>query len=336
MTVSVIVPNYNGLTILRKCLYSLLEHNRKPEQIVVVDNNSTDGSQEVIKREFPQITLVALKSNTGFTGANNAGMNASDGDLLVLLNNDCIVETDWLNNLYMRMDNPSIAAVTSSMRNINDVNTMDSAGGQINWMGFSRDIGKGEPASRFSESMPIPFPCGGAVMIRRSALPSQSRLFWNELFIYQEDLDLGFELQRTGWEIVYEPSAVVRHMHSATMSKTSYFKETLCVRNRILVLRKHLDPDTFRSATPIIKRWQNLWLLASLVKGRVTLAKAILRGTSDGFSMPVEHFKAPIPAKDVFVRFALPVTANGGVKRKMGQRMEQLIRQEQSIGAPLA
>ncbi len=66
--------------------------------------------------------------------------------------------------------------------NIDNVNIMDSAGGEIDWMGFSRDIGKGEAASRYSEQMDIPFPCGGAVMIRRDALPDPSRLFWEDLF----------------------------------------------------------------------------------------------------------------------------------------------------------
>ncbi len=104
-----------------------------------------------------------------------------------------------------RMEDPSIAAVTSSMRNISNIDIMDSAGGEIDWMGFSRDIGKGEPAERYADSLDLPFPCGGAVMIRRSALPDPSRLFWKDLFIYQEDLDLGFELLRTGWRVVYEP-----------------------------------------------------------------------------------------------------------------------------------
>ncbi len=328
--VSVIVPNYNGFSILRNCLFSLLEHDRKPDQIVVVDNGSSDGSPDMIRREFPSITLVALDTNTGFTGANNTGIKASSGDMLVLLNNDCIVEPHWLDNLLRRMDDPSVAAVTSSMRNISDVNIMDSAGGQIDWMGFASDRGKGESASLHSKPTSIPFPCGGAVIVRRSALPSPDRLFWNELFIYQEDLDLGYELIRTGWKIVYEPEAVVRHMHSATMSKVSYFKERLCVRNRLLIMRKHFDQRTLSEITPIVKKWQNFWIVKSIARGRFAQAKAVLKGTSQGLSMPVKQFKAPLALNDIFVDFAEKSTTTSGIKKRMYEEMESVIRKYSS------
>jgi len=332
MTISIIVPNYNGITILRKCLVSLLEHDRKPDQIVVVDNGSSDGSPNIIRSEFPEVTLIALDTNTGFTGANNAGLKAATGDMLVLLNNDCIVEQNWLSNLLRRMEDPEVAAVTSSMRNINDVNIMDSAGGEIDWMAFSKDIGKGEAASHFTKSMDLPFPCGGAVMIRRSALPNPERLFWDALFIYQEDLDLGFELIRTGWRVVYEPEAVVRHMHSATTGKGSFFKEYRCIRNRLLVMRKHFSRETFSKLTPVIRKWQLLWVLASIARGRFTLAKAILKGTEDGLKMPVEYFKASIPINEVFIRYALNNRSTSSIKNKMYRQMEEIIKG--SIGEP--
>lgn len=327
MKISVIVPNFNGISILRDCLVSLSAHHMKPDQIVVVDNGSTDGSQDAIRREFPSVTLVALKENTGFTGANNAGIKSAEGDLIVLLNNDCIVEQNWLINLYKRMEDSDVAAVTSSMRNINDVNIIDSAGGQFDWMGFSRDVGKGEQASLHDQPKEIPFPCGGAVMIRRSALPSADKLFWNELFIYQEDFDLGFELWRTGWKIVYEPTAVVRHMHSATMSKFNYFKEQLCVRNRLLVLRKHFDEDTFTEIAPILRKWQYLWILRSLAGGRVSQAKAVMRGSLAGFRMPVRKFAAPVSVNEVFINFACRSTADSAIKQRMFTQMESIIRE---------
>ncbi len=326
MKVSVIVPNYNGFAILEKCLESLLSHDPRPDQIVVVDNGSSDGSQEKIAGSFPSVDLVCLERNTGFTGANNAGLRASRGDLLVLLNNDCIVESDWLEGLLGRMEDPGVAAVTSSMRNIADRSIMDSAGGEIDWMGFSRDIGKGEPASGFDEIRDLPFPCGGAVMVRRRALPDSSRIFWPELFIYQEDLDLGFELLRTGWRVVYEPSAVVRHMHSATMGRGSFRKEYHCTRNRFLVLRKHFRPEVFRRLLPVMLHWQTLWFLASAVRGRFVMARALLRGTRDGLRLPVSGFEAGMSLSEVFARHATGYDDTSPVKRGMYARAERIIR----------
>jgi len=326
MKISVIIPNFNGIDILRNCLHSLVRHDRTPEQIIVVDNGSSDGSADAVRNEFPKVDLVLLKSNTGFTGANNAGLHASDGDLLVLLNNDCVVEPGWLENLYMRMEESSIAAVTSSMRNISDVGTMDSAGGEIDWMGFSRDIGKGEPAAFHGKSQYLPFPCGGAVMIRRSALSNPSRLFWDELFLYQEDLDLGLELLRTGWKIVYEPKAIVRHMHSATTGMSSHFKEYMCIRNRLLVLRKHFDTGTFTQLLPILKTWQTLWAASSLVKGRLSLTKAIIRGTADGLATDAPSFNSEFSVNRIFTEYAKKSDHFGNTKKKLYQKAEMIIR----------
>jgi len=325
MSISIIVPNYNGIGLLANCLCSLRDHDRKPDQIIVVDNGSSDGSPDILRRDFPFVDLVSLETNTGFTGANNAGLQAANGDLIVLLNNDCVVEKGWLSNLEKRMEDCSVAAATSSMRNITDLGIMDSAGGEIDWMGFSRDIGKGLPASSFRHSMELPFPCGGAVMVRRSALPDPSILFWNELFIYQEDLDLGFELLRSGWKVVYEPNAVVRHMHSATTGRGSFFKEHLCIRNRLLVLRKHFDGEAFKKLNPVVRKWQNLWLLASIIRGRLTLAKSILIGTRDGLTLPVTPFISEMPVNDVFISHAKDYDASSKVKKNMYGQMKKLI-----------
>lgn len=325
MSVSIIIPNYNGIGFLRDCITSLLNHDRVPEQIIVVDNGSSDGSVGIVRDEFPKITLVALEHNTGFTGANNAGLKAATGDFLVLLNNDCIVEDGWLTALLEHMEDPSVAAVTSSMRNINNIDVMDSAGGEIDWMGFSRDIGKGEAASEYTASMEIPFPSGGAVMIRRRALPDSSKLFWNRLFLYQEDLDLGFELRRSGWKVVYAPLAIVRHVHSATAVSGSFIKEYSCIRNRILVLRKHFDAETFRELCPYIKSWHYLWFLLSILRGRFTLAKSILKGTRDGFKIPVEIFYASIPVNEIFNRFATCYDSADPVKKYLYKKVKGII-----------
>lgn len=326
MKVSVIIPNYNGFHILEKCLESLLSHDPGPDQIVVVDNGSSDGSREKTARKYPSVDLVPLEKNTGFTGANNAGLRASEGDLLVLLNNDCIVESGWLTGLLGRMEEPDIAAVTCSMRNISDRNIMDSAGGKIDWMGFSRDIGKGEPASDFLEPRDLPFPCGGAAMVRRRALPDPHRIFWPELFLYQEDMDLGFELLRTGWRVVFEPSAVVRHMHSATSGHGTLRKEYHCARNRFLVMRKHFRPEVFRRLLPVMLNWQALWFFSSVARGRFVMARAVLDGARDGLRLPVRGFEAEIPLSDIFIRYATDYDDASGVKRRMYARAERIIR----------
>ncbi|HOP25799.1 MAG TPA: glycosyltransferase family 2 protein [Candidatus Sabulitectum sp.] len=326
MKTSVIIPHYNGIAILGDCLDSLLAHDRRPDEIIVVDNASTDQSVEMLKARYPQVRLLALLKNTGFTGANNAGISIASGDMIVLLNNDCIVERGWLSALLQRMEDQSIAAVSSSMRNINSLEIMDSAGGELDWMGFSRDVGRGEPFMCHSSAKDLPFPCGGAVIVRRSALPSPDKLFWDDLFIYYEDLDLGFELNRTGWRVVYEPDAVVRHVHSATAGSYSFLKEYSCTRNRLLVLKKHLNRKTFRELTPLILSWHLLWISTSLARGRHSYARAILKGTSDALKKDVAPFEAPIPLECLFMRFAKDAAQQGRAKRLLYGRARHTIR----------
>lgn len=123
-------------------------------------------------------------------------------------------------------------------------------------------------------------------------------------------------------------------MHSATTGRGSFFKEHLCIRNRILVLRKHLDRKTFTELAPVIRKWQNLWFIASVFRGRFTLAKAILKGTKDGFAMPVETFTAAIPAENVFTRFAVQ-NKTGHTKQTLYKKAEIIIRRGgQVIAAP--
>ena len=325
MTVSIIIPHFNGTDILSNCLDSLLSHDRKPEEIIVVDNGSTDDSVDMLKLHYPEVKLLTLTKNTGFTGANNAGLKEASGDMIVLLNNDCIVEKGWLNSLLHRMEDDSIGAVTSSMRNIDNKDIIDSAGGELDWMGFFRDVGRGDPIELHSTLTDIPFPCGGAVMIRRSALPSPTALFWEDLFIYYEDLDLGFELNRTGWRIVYEPKAVVRHVHSATALQFNYLKEYSCTRNRILVLKKHMNGKVFQELTPLILSWQLFWVGTCLLRGRISDAKAIICGTSDAFKKNVEHFQAPISLEIILRKFAKPCRFRNPVKKMLYRKAEKII-----------
>ena len=331
LAISVIVPNYNGIDIIPKCLSSLSSMSLKPDETVVVDNGSTDGSQELVRRDFPNVILVELPENTGFTGANNTGLKASSGDFIVLLNNDCIAEKNWLLNLRKRMNDPSIGAVASSMRNMRDPEIMDSAGGSMDWMGFTADSGRGDPAELHCDPVSLPFACGGAVMLRREALPDPGQIFWNELFIYQEDVDLGIELNRTGWRVIYEPDAVVRHEHSATMRRVNYYKEHLLTRNRLLVMRKHFGEDGFKLIAPHIKRWQHAWIAVSILRGRFPLAKALFTGTAAGLRNPVKTFTAKLSVFDVYNRFAVSAEENHPLKRSITRRVRNIIRHNSSF-----
>jgi len=291
--------------MIRRCLDSIVSQDPPPDRVIVVDNGSEDGSDGLVEEHFPEAVLMRQGENTGFAAGNNAGLRKAGGDLVVLVNNDCVAEAGWLASLTRTMSDGTAGAVTSSMRNIADLSLMDSAGGAVDWLGFSWDMGKGRPASDFPVRAEVAFPCGGAVMVRRSALPDPDRLFDDTLFIYQEDVELGLQLNRLGRKVVYDPGAVIRHVHSATTVRGSYFKEFLCNRNRFLILRRQFHPEVFARMRPALLGWQVLWMAASLARGRFTLYRALRNGTRDGMRMPVGWQDIGRPVEDVFREFAV-------------------------------
>lgn len=304
MTSTVIVLNYNGAHFLPDCLDSL--HGNVPPDcsVMVVDNGSTDGSLSLLETRYPWVGVLALGKNLGFGGGNNAGVEASDSDIIVLLNNDTRVSPDWLGNLLKPFSDPGVGAVTSSMRRFGEIGIIDSAGGGLDALAFSRDRGRGEPAQKWDTPDEVLFPCGGAMAVRRSALEEPGRVFWTDLFIYSEDMDLGISLWRRGYRVLYSPDAVVEHHFSGTMVKAMPKKERLCNRNRILVLRRHLSGRAMRRAFACLLVWQLIWLSSLLLRGRFQIFRAVLGGTLAGLRDPIPAYTAfPVPGDAILLRF---------------------------------
>ncbi len=314
MTSTVIVLNCNGRHFLPDCLNSLEGNCPEGCEVLVVDNGSADGSLELLSSRYPWVRVLPMGSNVGFAAGNNAGVRASDSDVVVFLNNDTRVAPDWAAKLLEPFGDPDVGAVTSSMRRFGETGIMDSAGGAIDHLFFSSDRGRGEPAERWSEPDEILFPCGGAMAVRRIALEEPDRAFWDDLFIYSEDLDLGLSLNRRGWRVVYQPEAVVEHYFSGTTSSNSPLKELRCNRNRILVIRRHLSPRAKRRLFPVLAAWQAAWLLLMLLKGQFARFRAVAAGTAQGLRMrvlPLDHQGDLESGEAVMLRFMIPREGSG-------------------------
>lgn len=316
MQYSIVIANYNGKHLLDTCLSALLPQVDHPSHIIVVDNGSTDGSADHMNKEWPCVTSLPLKTNTGFTGANNSGAALSTSEIIVLLNNDTKVTPDWLNNLLSPFDNPSVGAVTSSMRRMGDISIMDSAGGALDYLGYSFDRGRGEPESQWRESDEVLFPCGGAMAVRRSALEESNLIFWNHLFLYNEDSDLGLRLWKNGYRVIYQPNAVVEHALSATAGETSPIRVRYCTRNRILVMKRHLG-DEFKKVSSILSSWEIMSLGFMLSQGQIGRFRASLSGFKEAFNTKVIPYGNTKGTVELFSRFMQP-TGGTTVRKKMG------------------
>lgn len=236
--VSVVIPNLNGEKWLGACLESLSAQSRKPMEVIIVDNGSTDGSLNVVHGYTLDTTIIRLERNTGFAFAVNRGAEAARGEFLLFLNTDTVVAPDCIEFLEATLaDAPDdVSSVMPLMVMLERPDCVDDAGDVLSWYGDSRKRGHGEPVARYSEQEEIFSPCAGAVLYRASVF-SELDGFDEGFFAYLEDVDLGLRCRLAGYRHLLQPAARVQHKgHGSVMPKTRYLR--LTTRNRMALILK--------------------------------------------------------------------------------------------------
>ncbi len=217
MLASVVIPNWNGAHHLPVCLDALRAQTYRNLEVVVVDGASTDGSQELLAKEYPQVRLLALPRNLGLTGANNAGFRAARGEILVSLNNDTEACPHFVEALVdALLAHPEAGMAASKMLLFDRRDTIHSAGDGygVDGIPFNRGVWQRDEG-QFDEPGWVFGGCGGAVAYRRAML-DEIGPFDETFFMYCEDVDLNWRAQLAGWRCWYTPEAVVYHKLSAT------------------------------------------------------------------------------------------------------------------------
>ncbi len=213
---SVVIVNWNSRTDLAVCLRSMRAQTHDSLEIIVIDNGSSDGSAQLVKQDFPEVTLIAEAENLGFAEACNRGIEASGGDWVCMLNNDTEADPDWARELVRAAEaaEPSCGMLQSLMLFMDRPGTVNSTGIALAPDGLGRDRGKGEDREQRSQENEIFCPTAGAAAYRRSMLDAtrlQNGYFDSRYFMYYEDLDLGWRARLNGWTARYVPSSVVLH-----------------------------------------------------------------------------------------------------------------------------
>ena len=168
--VSIIVLNHNGAHLLTECLHSVLEQTFRDYEVIVVDNASTDGSVSLVERQFPQVKLVKLWTNKGFTGGNIAGYKIASGKHIALLNNDTRMCSVWLEKLVEAMDSDERVGICSSKIIIDGTNKIDSAGDTFTTAFNGTKVGEYEDEGAYNERKYVSGACAAAVLYRKQML----------------------------------------------------------------------------------------------------------------------------------------------------------------------
>ena len=280
--IDVIVPNYNGRHHLEICIPALLRQTRTADvRILVVDDCSTDDSVPYLATAFPTVAVLVLPHNQGFVAACNAAIAATDGEYVVLLNNDTECDEHWLDELVGALEAaPTYAFAASKLLLFDRRDIIHSAGDfyRIDGIPGNRGVWQADSA-RYNQREEVWGPCAGAAAYRRSGLALlavDGHVFDPDLGMYCEDVDLNLRARLHGMRTVYVPTAIVYHRLSATGggALASYY----CGRNFVLVWLKNMPAPLLWRALPTMV-WQQLLIFGSaLWHIRGASARARLRG----------------------------------------------------------
>lgn len=221
--ICIIILNWNGKHHLSECLTSVLKQTYKEYEVIVVDNGSTDGSQDYIRSNYPSVSLISNDQNFGFCKGNNIGIVAAKGEYIVLLNNDTIVETDWLEQLHdCMLSDPRLGFCASKLLSYSDRNLLDAAGDGFSICGAGYKRGYLEEAAEYDKEEYIFGACAGAAIYKKEML-DKIGLLDEDFFVAYEDSDLSFRAQLAGYKCKYASQAKVYHKINSTLGKLSDF-----------------------------------------------------------------------------------------------------------------
>ena len=250
--ISVIIANWNGKHFLDDCLSALRRQTFRDFETILVDNGSTDGSPEYIRANFPEVRLLALKENLGFTGGNIAGYKLAGGGLIALLNNDTEADSEWLQAIH----NGSLlfehaGSFASKMMYFDERRRIENCGFEMAITGTPTELGRDEPdGPEWCSPRNIFGACGGAVAYRRSMLNDVGFLDPDFFMIY-EDVDLSFRAQLSGYDCVYLPQAIVYHHYRSTIKKRPAVQVFYAQRNIEFVYLKNLPLGFLVRSVPL-------------------------------------------------------------------------------------
>jgi len=246
LKVSIILLNWNNPYDTVECIESLKEISYPNYEIIVVDNNSTDDSIKELEN-IRNIQLIRNDSNLGFAGGNNVGIEYAlkrSSDLILLLNNDTVVEKEFLSVLVKRaVADKNVGIIGNKVYYYSEPAKIWSAGGGITRL-TKRTFQYGEnkiDKKRFIREMEVDFLSGCCMLIKREVF-ERIGLLDAEYFMYYEDVDFCLRAKKL-FKIIYTPGAIIWHKVSATSNKS--YRDYYRMRNYIYLLRKRYETNLF-------------------------------------------------------------------------------------------
>ncbi|MDQ2755278.1 MAG: glycosyltransferase [Actinomycetota bacterium] len=251
--VSVVLVNYKGADDTITCLQALRQLDWAAEQLelVVVDNDSADGSAERIRAALPDVVVIESGGNLGFTGGCNLGSSCATGEFVAFLNNDARPDPGWVKAaIAVFLADNEVGAVASKVLDW-DGKLVDFVDGSLTWWGggYKREA-EHVDAPGYDRPQDVLFGTGAAMFVRRELFHELGG-FDERFFMFYEDVDFGWRLNLLGHRFRYVPTSLAFHRHHSTMNKFGSYREAyLLERNALMSLYKNYDDETLARTLP--------------------------------------------------------------------------------------
>lgn len=251
--IAVVILNWNGRFFLESFLPDVIRFSQDLADIIVADNASSDDSIAWLKNHLPEVRIIQLDKNLGFTGGYNEALKQVSHEYYVLLNSDVRVTEGWLKPLLELMDkNPERAACQPkicSLAHPTEFEYAGAGGGFIDHFGYPFCRGRifyslEKDEGQFNDSRQV-FWASGACMFIRSSVFHELNGFDSNFFAHMEEIDLCWRIHREGKEVWYCGASTVYHVGGGTLPKNNPRKTYLNFRNNLLMLYKNLPVDLF-------------------------------------------------------------------------------------------
>jgi len=283
---AVVVLNWNGQKLLNEFLPSVVKYSNIPNtKVYLVDNGSTDNSVEFVKETFPNVELIILDKNYGFTGGYNKALTLIQAEYFVILNSDVEVTQNWIEPIINIMDSDkTIAAAMPKIKDYKDKNKFEYAGacgGFIDYLGFPFCRGRifnhtEEDKGQYNQTTDVFWATGACFFIRSEHFINNNG-FDPDFFAHMEEIDLCWRLKNQSYRLICEPKSEVYHLGGGTLSELNPKKIYLNHRNNLFLLTKNLPKNKLFSIIFIRMILDGVAAFSYLAKGKPLFFFAVIK-----------------------------------------------------------
>lgn len=265
MRVSIVIPNWNGIDLLKKHLGKVIAVSSGAE-IIVADDNSSDGSVEYVKKHFPQVIVVARKTRNGFASNVNDGVARASGDIVVLINTDVEPEKGFLAPLLAPFEDPKVFAVGCLEKSPEKDGVVLRGRGLARWEKGYYVHTRGE-----INNTSTAWVSGGSGAFRKSMWDTLGGM--DAIFnpFYWEDIDLCYRARKADWKTLFEPKSGVWHFHEEGKIKREFTPthvKRISYRNQFLFIWKNATDVSILLAHAV---WTPVRLVQALIRGDILM-----------------------------------------------------------------